>query len=203
MAEQKHNLTLTRWHKVAERINAEIKRLEGELRQIQERCAFDVQNKIAVREKVEDARTKMLCHLAFIQKLLGSVALIRTELAKANAKLGVSEHLAKMETANRELVILCNFVQNEESRRTSLDEFMQMESPKADDTTMSALRLRTSSATPVIALAANELDALSQAIASKRRQLHALTDQIADLNRSLISITLDEKVAEVAGLIKE
>ena len=42
------------------------------------------------------------------------------------------------------------------------------------------MRLRTSSATPVIALAANELDALSQAIASKRRQLHALTDQIAD-----------------------
>ena len=96
-----YTLTLTRWHKVAERINAALRERETDVKAAFTATAISPWNKEGVEEKAADIARRGADDLALIEVGARAVAHIRTALAIRNAELGVSAKLAEAESANR------------------------------------------------------------------------------------------------------
>lgn len=97
----KYTLTLSRWHKVAERLNAGSK--ERETRALTALTATTVSpwNKEGVEAKAVEIAERAKTDLAVIEAATAAVARIRTALALRNVELGISERLAEADAANR------------------------------------------------------------------------------------------------------
>src|SRR2546422_5704066 len=99
----KHTLTLTRWHKVAERINAA--RKERDARAIAAFTAATISpwNKEGVEQKAAAIGARAKADLAIVETGTAAVAAIRAALARKNAELGIAARLAEVEAANRRI----------------------------------------------------------------------------------------------------
>lgn len=97
----KYSLTLSRWHKVAERLNAGSK--ERETRALAALTATTVSpwNKEGVEAKAAEIAERAKADLAVIEAATAAVARIRTALSLRNVELGVSERLAEADAVSR------------------------------------------------------------------------------------------------------
>lgn len=192
----KHNLTLTRWHKVAERLQQELTRQTTEVEGAYSRNRFDpaLKQGLNVQKLVEGARASIEQALALNTRLLTAIATIRTELAKSNAKLGVAERLSTIDSLSKQAKLLETVLAHERDRTVHHEDFLKLE-PAAE---ASAYGQRTTVAVKV--LADDRIKALQDEATAKRRRVHGLTDEINDINRSILSIELEDDLAAIAGL---
>jgi len=100
-----HSLTLTRWHKVAERINAALKEREARVIAAFTAATISPWNKEAVEDKAAGIAARAKADLALIEHAAAAVATIRSALALRNAELGISARLAEVEAANRRVAL--------------------------------------------------------------------------------------------------
>lgn len=82
----KYALTLSRWHKVAERIKAAIKEREA---------------RVVVELKASETAARGKADVALIESGLSAVAAIRAALARRNAELGIGDKLAEADAVSR------------------------------------------------------------------------------------------------------
>jgi hypothetical protein len=96
-------LTLTRWHKVAERLSALASEKAAEAKQVYTGTAVSSWNKARVADMGLRLANDAEAALALYGRLLDTVVEIRTCLAIRNAEIGVSAKLTELQGLKRRI----------------------------------------------------------------------------------------------------
>ena len=194
----KQTLTLTRWHKVAERINTTIK--EREARAVAALTATTVSpwNKKGVEAKADQIATRARTDLALIEAGTAAVARIRAALGQRNAVLGIGERLAEADAANRRAKLYRDLLEKQRADMVRPADVRDVPLLVAGD---DSLWGRRALSTITLAIADRALlDELNVKLARDQARSHALLDAVADANREKLELELADELVEIAGL---
>ncbi len=195
----KYTLTLSRWHKVAERLNAGSK--ERETRALAALTATSVSPWI--KEGVEGKAAEVMEHakadLGVIEAATAAVAYIRSALASRNVELGISGRLAEADAANRRARLYRELLDKQGMDRVNPADMRHVPATAVADEPYSFGR-RTGSAITLAIADKTLLDELRAKLAHDQARAHALLDEVADANREKLELELDMKLVEIAGL---
>jgi len=194
---KKYTMSLSRWHKVAERLSREYTETVYKAKQVltQTRVSAYVggAQEDALRNEAADWRGRL--ERAF--RLQDSVAEIRRMLGDRNAEEGVSALLAEFDKLNRRQKVLTEIVENQAADMIGIDELRNIPGDYvADgdnyDRRRPQLRVRM--------LERDDLRSIQAELGAVRAKAYALADAIADRNRATVALELSEEVASAAGL---
>jgi len=195
----KYSLTLSRWHKVAERLNAGSK--ERETRALTALTATTVSpwNKEGVEVKAVEIAERAKSDLAVIEAATAAVARIRTALALRNVELGISDRLAEADAVNRRARLYRDLLDKQGMDMVKPADMRHVPAAVATDETFGFGRRAGSVITLAIADKAL-LDELRAKFAREQARSHALLDEVADANREKLELELEKELSEIAGL---
>ncbi|MDR3298734.1 MAG: hypothetical protein LBU43_01715 [Candidatus Accumulibacter sp.] len=191
-----YTLSLSRWHKVAERLA----RIYAELTQ----NAKDTFNNTQISGYLGESKVDRLRELSKIQianlqrafRVQDALAHIRQAVGEGNAKTGVAKELADYDALSRRHKLLESILTAQDGEMVTFEEMRQLPSQIVTedryDRGKAGVRVRMFDAQSFAALRA-EADGL-------RTRIYALTDRISDLNRERLTLELQEKIAQEAGL---
>lgn len=111
----KYALTLSRWHKVVERINAALKEREASVKKAFTATTVSPWNKEGIEEKATAIARRAAEDLALIEAGTRAVAQIRAALAIRNAELGIAARLAEAEAANRAAALYKSVIEGQDT----------------------------------------------------------------------------------------
>lgn len=192
-----YTLTLTRWHKIAERLARDY----GE--SVSEARAALTQTEVSAylgEEQEQFLLTQTQTALANLERafrIQDAVAHIRHLVGDANVREGVSAKLAEFEKLNRRVKALSEVVESQSNDMVSVSQLRSI--PKdyvADGASYDSKRPKIK----VRMLDMPALDRLADQLSSARKAAYALSDEISDLNKAKLSIELETEVASAAGL---
>src|SRR5690606_6940431 len=106
----KYTLTLSRWHKVAERINAALKNSETYIKTAYTATTISPWNKADIEAKATMIGKRALEELDRFAAGAQAIATIRSVLARRNAEHGIADRLAAADAANRRAAIYKSFL---------------------------------------------------------------------------------------------
>lgn len=197
MATRHISNTLTRWHKVVDRIKTAVTQLSGQIG-----CQIGPvnYNNLAVlkveRTRVANDTEAALAKVGLLMKLNATLGQVREALARANVEKGVSALLAEQVCRQNQKALYEGLAEAASSARLQLSDAdaVLAESGKGD----SAMRYRethTFSRVPeaTVIVWRDQAEAIG-------RELTALSDKISDVNASRLSIELDEEVLAHLGM---
>jgi len=194
-----YTLTLSRWHKVAERINTALKQRETELKAALTATTISAWNKEGVEEKAAEIARRAAGDLALIEVGTRAVAQIRAALAIRNAELGVSAKLAEAESANRAVGVYRAVIEGQKADMVRPESVRALPAMLADADTFGFGRR--SAAVVTLQIANAELvESLREKLAREQARATRLLDEVADLNREKLEIDVPNEVIEIAGL---
>jgi hypothetical protein len=186
--------TLTRWHKIAERVKLAASELsQKNLQALQvgrnlDADAFTVR-KATLQTAVGNAIGEQTdLYFALQEALFG----IRRALAHANVQNGVADLLNEMEQAKQKANYYSNLVDSSAGALSV-----------AEYSSLCAKRNANSSAmygATVTFLSTEQLADLTDKRDAARREVNALADRLADANASKLSLDISDEVANVVGL---
>ena len=195
----KYSLTLSRWHKVVERINAAVKEREASVKAALTATAISPWNKQGIEEKAAEILSRTANDLSLIEVALGAVAQIRTALSIRNAKLEISGKLAEAEAANRRAALYRAVIEKQRP-----DMVLPASVASLPDLAGDAEPFgfgRRGGLTVTLQMADRALiENYREKLAAETQRATVLLDEIADLNRERIELELPEEVRRIAGL---
>jgi len=194
-----HTLTLTRWHKVAERINSALK--ERETRAVAAFVATTISpwNKEGVEQKVAAIAARAKADLALIEAAGAAVAAIRSALALRNAELGIAGRLAEVEATNRRIALYRAVLEKQTADMVQPEHVRHVPAHAVPEAEPAWGRREAPRVTLQVA-DAGLLAGLATKLAREQARAHALLDEIADLNREKLELDLAPELNEIAGL---
>jgi hypothetical protein len=190
-------LTLTRWHKVAERLSREYTESVYAVKQILSNTRVSsylgAEQQDALHTAAQDATER----LARAFRVQDAVSDVRRALGDANVKNGVSPKLAELDKLNRRLKVVTELIEAQSPTMISID---QLASIPADyvadgnsyDSKRPLLHVRM--------LDRDELNGFKAEFEAIRTQSYALSDEVADLNKATLTLTVSQEVATLAGI---
>ena len=196
----KHTLTLSRWHKVAERMQSAMKARETAVKSAYTATAISPWNKAAVEEKAAGIARRAAEDLALVESGAQAVATIRTALALRNAALGVSARLADAEAAKRRAALYRAIVEGQKADMVRPEDVRTLPAELVGETESwgfgrrAALTVTLQTADPAL------LAELRAKLAREEARATRLLDEVADLNRERLEIDVPEELARIAGL---
>jgi len=193
----KFTLTLSRWHKVVERVNAASKECEARVKAAFTDTTISSWNKDGVEEKAADIARRAAQDLMLVEAGTRAVEIIRATLAIRNAELGIAGRLAQVEGSNRRASLYKAVIEGQKAdmvRAQSVHNLPEQVSQSDWLSRRSALVVTLQTADRDLLEDLREKFALEQALA-----VRAL-DEIADLNRERIEIEVPEEVIGIARL---
>jgi hypothetical protein len=195
----KYSLTLSRWHKVAERLNAGSR--DRETRALTALTATTVSpwNKEGVEAKAAEIAERAKSDLAMVEAATAAVARIRTALALRNVELGISARLAEADAVNRRTRLYRELLDKQGVDMVKPADMRHVPATVATDETFGFGRRGGSTITLAIADKAL-LDELRAKFAREQARSHALLDEVADANREKLELELEKELSEIAGL---
>ena len=192
-----HTLTLSRWHKVAERLSRDytetVFKAKQALTQTRVSAYVGESQEVALREQASDWSARL--ERAF--RLQDGIGDIRRILGDANAQHGITALLAEFDKLNRRQKVLTDLVEGQAPDMIAIGELKHIPADYvADgdnyDRRRPQLRVRMLERAEVIRLR-EELDAV-------RARAYALADEIAERNKATLALELTGEVAGAAGL---
>jgi hypothetical protein len=192
-----HTLTLSRWHKVAERLSRDytetVFKAKQALTQTRVSAYVGESQEVALREQASDWSARL--ERAF--RLQDGIGDIRRILGDANAQHGITALLAEFDKLNRRQKVLTELVEGQAPDMIAIGELKHIPADYvADgdnyDRRRPQLRVRMLERAEVIRLR-EELDAV-------RARAYALADEIAERNKATLALELTGEVAGAAGL---
>lgn len=188
----KAHVTLSRAHKIAERIKQKLNELT------QQACASaqsqsvagtaGAQQALRLIAQGQDAMEK----LEQSDKLSGELASLRAQIGRQNEARGISAMLAKVEDLNRRLAVRRKMLGAKGPTLTPQD--LNTYTPLVPDN-------RFGNTVQVAVLTAADFDNLEEQVATLQREVFQLTDEIAEANAARFEIELDDALlSEVTGL---
>ena len=191
-----YTLSLSRWHKVAERLA----RIYTELTQNARNTFNNTQISGYLGEsQVDRLRDHSKAHIANLHRAFrvqDALANIRQAIGDTNAKTGVARELAEYDALTRRHKLLESILTAQGSEMVTFDEMSQL--PKqivAED------RYDRSKGTVRVRMLESEaFDTLKAEAETLRTKIYGLTDKISDLNRERLTLEISEDIAQEAGL---
>lgn len=190
-------LSLTRWHKVAERLSREytesVYAVKLTLTQTRVTSFLGEEQQEALHAAAKAASQRL--ERAFrVQDALSDV---RRVLGDANAQKGVSAKLAELDKLNRRLKVVTELVEAQSADMISIDQLKNI--PRdyvADGNSYDSKR-------PLLHVRMLDKETLADLVRefeAIRSRSYALSDEIADLNRATVSLAVSDEVATLAGI---
>ena len=192
-----HTLTLSRWHKIAERLSREYTETVYACRLTLNQTKVSAYLGSSQEKELRGQSTMSLERLNkafFIQDCL---AQIRQALGDAIVHHGISAKLAEFDKLNRRVKVLTEIIEGQKADMIGIDELHKIPADYLADGE------RYDSKRPLLSvrmLDASALGALRTQFEQLRTQAYALADEIADLNRAKITLELPVEIAQMAGL---
>jgi hypothetical protein len=190
-------LTLTRWHKVAERLSREytesVYTAKQTLSNTKVSSYLGAEQQDALRTAAQDATER----LARAFRVQDAVREVRRALGDANVKNGVSPKLAELDKLNRRLKVVTELIEGQSPSMISIEQLENIPSDYvADGNSYDSKR-------PLLhvrMLSRDDLTRLKADFESIRIQAYALSDEVADLNKATLTLTVLLEVAALAGI---
>lgn len=195
----KRTLTLTRWHKVAERINGALKEAEGRAVTAFTAALISPWNKEGIEQKAAGIAARGKADLALVEQGSAAVAAIRSALAARNAELGIASRLAEVEAANRRIALYRAVLDKQSVDMVQPEHVRYVSAAAVPDSEATWGRREAPRITLQLADAAL-LAELASRLAREQARAHALLDEIADLNREKLELEVADELQEIAGL---
>lgn len=194
----KYVLTLSRWHKVAERIKAAIKESEARAVAAFTATAISPWNKEGVETKAFEIAARGKADIALVESGLSAVAAIRAALARRNAELGIGDKLAEADAVSRRAALYRTIVDKQSADMVRPEDMRHVPALTAND---EPYFMRRGGASITLAIAEPPfLEELRLKLAADQARSHALLDEVADLNRSKLELELPDELTIIAGL---
>jgi hypothetical protein len=190
-------LTLTRWHKVAERLSREytesVYAVKQTLSNTKVSSYLGAEQQDALRTAAQDATER----LARAFRVQDAVSDVRRALGDANVKNGVSPKLAELDKLNRRLKVVTELIEAQSPSMISIEQLANIPSDYvADGNSYDSKR-------PLLhvrMLGRDELNGFKADFETIRTQSYALSDEVADLNKATLTLTVPQEVATLAGI---
>jgi hypothetical protein len=196
----KYALTLSRWHKVAERINTALKERETSVKKAFTATTVSPWNKEGIEEKAAGIARRAADDLALIETAARAVAQIRAALAIRNAELGISARLAEAEAASRTAALYKSVVEGQDTDMVRPESVRGLPVALVGETDPIGFGRR-SAATVTLQTADGPLvESLRERLAREQARATRLLDEVADLNREKLEIDVPREMLEIAGL---
>ena len=194
---QTYTLTLTRWHKVAERLARDYGESVSESRTTLTHTTVSAYLGEEQEQFLQTQTQNALANLERAFRVQDAVAQIRQMVGDANVREGVSAKLADFDKLNRRVKTLSEVVESQSSDMVSVTQLRSI--PKdyvADGANYDSKRPKIK----VRMLDMQMLERLSDQLSNARKAAYALSDEVSDLNKAKLSIDLESEVASAAGL---
>jgi hypothetical protein len=195
----RYTLTLSRWHKVAERINAAVKERETNVKAGLTATSISPWNKEGAVEKAGEIARRAAADLALIEAGSRAFAVIRAALAVRNAELGISAKLAEAEAANRRAALYKAVIEGQKADMV-LPGSVHALPDLAGEAESYGFGRR---ANPMVTLQTADratIHAMREKMEYEQAQATRLLDEVADLNREKLEIDVPREVLGIAGL---
>jgi hypothetical protein len=196
----KRTLTLSRWHKVAERMQSAIKERETAVKTAYTATAISPWNKVAVEEKAAEIARRAAEDLALVETAAQAVATVRAALALRNAALGVSARLAEAEAAKRRAALYRAIVEGQKADMVRPQDVRTLPPELVGETESWGFGRRTALTVTLQTADPALLAELRAKLAREEARATWLLDEVADLNRERLEIDVPDELARIAGL---
>jgi hypothetical protein len=196
----KRTLTLSRWHKVAERMQSAIKERETAVKTAYTATAISPWNKVAVEEKAAEIARRAAEDLALVETAAQAVATVRAALALRNAALGVSARLAEAEAAKRRAALYRAIVEGQKADMVRPQDVRTLPPELVGETESWGFGRRTALTVTLQTADPALLAELRAKLAREEARATRLLDEVADLNRERLEIDVPDELARIAGL---
>lgn len=193
-----YTFSLSRWHKVAERLTKAYSELAVSLKE-----AFSKTEVLgfAGDEQIQRLRAtvgELENQFAQSSELEQCIVLIRQALAKANAEAGITEDLAHYDWQMRRLRLIQALLDGQHLNMMSITDLAASEARGVEDE--DGYGRRRVSPIPLRLMTREFETKLRAELESLQAEAYALSDAIADKNRTQIEVTLPARAAQLAGL---
>jgi len=195
-----YTLTLSRWHKVAERIDAALKEREADVKTAFNATTISPWNKEGVEEKAAEIARRGADDLALIEVGAQAVARIRTALGIRNAELGVSAKLADAESAKRAAALYKAIIEGQKADMVRPESVRALPAGLPGEADTFGFGRRTAAVITLQIANAALVGSLREKLAREQALATRLLDEIADLNREKLEIDVPQEVIGIAGL---
>jgi hypothetical protein len=196
----KYTLTLTRWHKVAERIHLALKERETDVKTAFTATTISPWNKEGVEEKAADIARRAAEDLALIEVGAQAIATIRAALALRNAQLGIAGKLAEAEAANRRAALYKTLIEGQKPDMVRPADVLALPAQLIAETQDWPLTRRAGAALTLRTADKGLVDALRAKLEQERLRATRLLDEVADLNRERLEVDVPDALSRIAGL---
>jgi len=196
----KYTLTLSRWHKVAERVNAALREREANVKTAFTATTISPWNKEGVEEKAAEIGRRAADDLALVEAGARAVAAIRGALAMRNADLGISGRLAEVEGANRRAALYRTVIDGQKPDMVRPEGVRTLPAELVGETESWGFARRSALAVTLQTADRILVESLREKLSREQGYATRLLDEVADLNREKLEIDLPEEVIGIAGL---
>ena len=198
MTNRSFTLPLSRWHHIADRVRqiAESKTNEA-INTLQNTTLTNVVSDVQ-KEALKARGMKALLAVKNAREAIEVVGVIREELAKANAEMGVNILLSSAESKRKQAQFLRKFASIDLITKVAVDDVnsvLATVTNSKDRDYYGQQKGLSASLIDVNAFADFEMQA-----AALESDVASITDQVADVNRHTISILLPAELAKAVGL---
>ena len=191
-----YTLSLSRWHKVAERLSRTYSELTQSVRTTYNNTlvsGYLGDHQVARIRELGELEASNLCRAFTIQDALIQ---IRQSIGDINAKIGVNRELAEYDALMRRHKLLESILAAQSTDMVSLDEIARLPSQIVQEERYDRSRVMIK----VKVLATDSEFMLRQEADRLRARAYASADRISDLNRERLTLELPEDIAAAAGL---
>ncbi len=195
-----YTLTLSRWHKVAERINTALKEREANVKTAFTATTISPWNKDGVEEKAADITRRAADDLALVEAGARAVAAIRAALAIRNADLGISGRLAEVEGANRRAALYRTIIDGQKPDMVRPEGVRALPGELVGETESWGFARRSALAVTLQTADRVLVESLREKLSREQSYATRLLDEVADLNREKLEIDVPQEVIGIAGL---
>lgn len=193
-------LTLSRWHNVAERLNTALKEREANVKQAFTATTISPWNRERVEEKAAVLARRAAEDLAMFEAGVGTVAAIRSALARRNADLGVAAKLAEVESAKRRATLYRAVLDGQKVDMVRPENVRSLPAELIGEDDSWGLRRRTAAGVTLQVADDGLTESLRERLIQEQGRATRLLDEVADLNREKLELHVPEDVAVLAGL---
>lgn len=190
----KHTLTLSRWHKVVERVNSAVKEKTTNITTTLGNTRVQGFSGQVQIEELDVKAQKARDQIAEVILLVEDLVVVREALASANVANKVNG-LVSLQDALAKQVSLIRGVLSQQTPEMvaykSLSEYKSFEVTRG---------YREESGIKLSLLSQPEVESLEQQLAAIQARLNSLADELADINAAKLEITVSDRISAIAGL---
>ena len=191
-----YTLSISRWHKVAERLSRTYTELTQGVRKTYTNTQISGYLGESQIARIRELGEREAINLLRAFTLQDALILIRQAIGEVNAKTGVTHELAEYDALMRRHKLLESILTAQSTDMIGLDEILMLPQQVAKED-----RYDRSSANVTVKVLSSETESdLRRQAEALLVKAYALSDKISDLNREKLSLDLPEDIAQAAGL---